>query len=195
MPLRVLLLLLALWNAVGEADRAGLREIQSLRTPALESAMRAATGLGKREIVLGALLGIAILDPTGGVTTAREAVLALLATNGVVEAIKYGVNRVRPDGDRTRSNSSFPSGHTASAVALAIVLSRRWRRLRLAFGLLALTVAFSRVYLNRHYPSDVICAAIIGFATTHIVLAAFDWWRGPRKPRDRRPSTGAMVQA
>lgn len=59
---------------------------------------------------------------------------------------------------------SFPSGHAASAFAGAWLLSKYFPRWRLAFYFLAFTVAFCRVYLGVHYPSDVVAGGITGVA-------------------------------
>lgn len=59
---------------------------------------------------------------------------------------------------------SFPSGHTLHAVCFTTVLI--WQLPSLALMLLPFTVlvALSRMVLGLHYPSDVICGAMIGLA-------------------------------
>ncbi|MBI2884382.1 MAG: phosphatase PAP2 family protein [Candidatus Methylomirabilis oxyfera] len=57
---------------------------------------------------------------------------------------------------------SFPSGHSVTAFALAFVLSRTYPRYAFLFYGLAVLVALSRVYLARHFPSDVVAGAAIG---------------------------------
>ena len=174
--MRILLLAVALVSPLESVDLALQHSIQSSRTPWLEPVMRGATDLGKPATVLGALLGIAIFDAAAGPATARLALLALVPTNLVVEGLKRAVNRTRPDGEQKRSNSSFPSSHAANAAALAWVLARRWRRLAPALWALAVLVAASRMYLNRHYPSDVLAALAIGMACG---------WLAPRMLRRR----------
>ena len=77
---------------------------------------------------------------------------------------------VREGGDLWLCRSSV----AANAAGLALVLSRRWRRLAPAFWLLAGLVAFSRVYLNRHFLSDALCGVVIGVVLGGLVL---DWLR------------------
>jgi membrane-associated phospholipid phosphatase len=63
--------------------------------------------------------------------------------------------------------SSFPSGHTIAAVAVATVIARRYREHRwvpwVAYGL-AGTIGFSRISLRAHFPSDVFLGGILGYA-------------------------------
>jgi len=169
------------------------RELQSHRDSRLQGSMQAATDLGRKDILFGLLLGIAVLDPIEGVATARLAVSSLVASGLVTEGLKRAVDRQRPDGEHRRSNSSFPSGHATSAFALAVVFTRRWPRAGVLFWLLASAVAYSRLYLDRHYPSDVIAAALIGIVCAYL-MCQWTWARtwglglgGAPRPSTRRP--------
>jgi len=70
------------------------------------------------------------------------------------------------------SEFSFPSGHTIASFEAAIVLMRRDRK---HFGwaalALAVLIAFSRLYLYVHYPTDVIASVILG-----TLIACFAVW-------------------
>ena len=70
---------------------------------------------------------------------------------------------------------SFPSGHSVTAFALACVLSRAYPRWTFLFYGLAGLVALSRIYLAKHFPSDVVAGAAIGLLAGWIVcrFAAF----------------------
>ena len=57
---------------------------------------------------------------------------------------------------------SFPSGHTLSSVIGATVLTKTDRRFGWAAIPLAAIIAFSRLYLFVHYPSDILAGAILG---------------------------------
>lgn len=63
---------------------------------------------------------------------------------------------------------SFPSGHTATAFALFLLLSilinNKW--LSVLFFMMALLVGISRVYLSQHFLEDVIAGAVIGVVLT-----------------------------
>ena len=57
---------------------------------------------------------------------------------------------------------SFPSGHTMASIAAAYVIFSADIVLGIIFMIIALLIAFSRMYLYVHYPTDVIVGAIIG---------------------------------
>ena len=68
---------------------------------------------------------------------------------------------------------SFPSGHTLSSVIGATVLTKTDRRFGYAAIPLAALIAFSRLYLYVHFPSDVLAAAVLG-----IVIGEAGTWMG-----------------
>lgn len=58
---------------------------------------------------------------------------------------------------------SFPSGHATIAFAMAVVLSFKEPKLKWLWYSLAVLIAFSRIYLGRHYPLDVVCGGLVGW--------------------------------
>lgn len=61
-----------------------------------------------------------------------------------------------------RDSYSFPSGHATLAFAGAYILSCTHKKWRQWYYLIAYLIAFSRIYLGKHYPSDVMIGAILG---------------------------------
>jgi undecaprenyl-diphosphatase len=59
---------------------------------------------------------------------------------------------------------SFPSGHTMTAFAIALVVSYFYPSLEGAVYFLAASIAFSRVVLGMHFLSDVLAGAVLGSA-------------------------------
>ena len=89
------------------------------------------------------------------------------------EIIKPLVARVRPCNAvsllpdmlvKVPSSYSFPSGHTVSSVVGATVLTRANKKFGFAAIPVAALIAFSRLYVFVHFPTDVLVGAILGFA-------------------------------
>lgn len=103
-------------------------------------------------------------------------VLAVAAADSLASLLKVAVGEHRPTGSHPLvtmpSSHSFPSGHAATAFAGATVLSRLAPRAAPAFALLALAVAYSRLYVGVHFPLDVAAGAAVGAATALLLLAA-----------------------
>lgn len=64
---------------------------------------------------------------------------------------------------------SFPSGHSMTAFASAVVLLHWDKRFGIPAMILAFLLAFSRLYLYVHFPSDVLVGALIGCAIGVVV--------------------------
>ena len=99
---------------------------------------------------------------------------------GITAALKYTVNRERPfktypdiinkTGKPYDKEPSFPSGHASTAFATATALSLdypRWYVIAPSYAY-AGTVAYSRMHLGVHYPSDVLASAIIGSGCAYL---------------------------
>jgi membrane-associated phospholipid phosphatase len=92
---------------------------------------------------------------------------------GITElAIKHLVSRPRPDAGLaslavlgpgyTSDVDSFPSGHATSVFAVATIFASAYPRVTVPAYALAAAVALGRVYLERHYLSDIAAGAMIG---------------------------------
>ncbi|WP_308493751.1 phosphatase PAP2 family protein [Microbacterium terrisoli] len=127
--------------------------------------------------ILGILLLAWALLLTGTWRGALRAGLLLVVPWMVAQGMKFVVRRPRPEhGALIRTivpaplTSSYPSGHTAFAAALvcAFVLSLATARARTAAaavgGVVVLAVAWSRVYLGVHYPTDVVASIVLVLA-------------------------------
>jgi len=100
---------------------------------------------------------------------------AQILTEMIVQPIKFGTHRERPDASNARS---FPSGHAAVTFATATVLERHlgWRKSLIGYTI-ASYVAASRLHDNRHYLSDVVFGAAVGsIAGRTVVHHASDYW-------------------
>ncbi len=71
------------------------------------------------------------------------------------------------------SSFSFPSGHTASSFAGACIMAHANKKAAFWAYPLAILIAFSRAYLQVHYPSDIIAGAILGTVYAFIGILIF----------------------
>lgn len=79
------------------------------------------------------------------------------------------------------NDTSFPSGHTATAFGSVMILVFRHKGLLRWLPLAgALLMAFSRLYVGAHYPSDVAAGALVGTLTAAAVFAADRLWAKKR---------------
>jgi len=174
-------------------DVAALRGVLAVRTPGRTSAMLALTSVGGG-LVAGpfALAFGAWLRAVRGGRTAAFYIVACLTGWGTEALLKYGFGRARPTAIPRLHGAgwvSFPSGHAMTSTiifGLAIVLvTERYRdtagsRITIVAGsLLIAGIAFSRVYLGVHYPTDVLAGMLGGWAWIGAVLA---WLRPQMVP-------------
>ena len=84
----------------------------------------------------------------------------------------------------TSVRQSFPSGHTAAAVGLALALLPLYPNGRRLFPLLAVLVAAARVECGAHYLSDVLCGAAVSCLAVACCLRLVRWfpWFHPAPP-------------
>jgi undecaprenyl-diphosphatase len=146
--------------------------------------------------VLLAPLSIAFLLLRRWKRPADDIALVVIAAGSAVLPLvtKVIVARPRPTIEHLShlSSLSFPSEHTTQAAAIyltiAIMLSqglaRGWREAAIVVGvLIALAVAWSRVYLGVHYPTDVVAGLLLGWGWA---LLVFHWAR-PKLIQDQPP--------
>lgn len=107
---------------------------------------------------------------------AQVLVTAILITAVLVMGIKFSIRRKRPAGEwggiyRATDPHSFPSGHAARAVLMAVIawgLGPLW--LAVALAIWAPLVVMARVAMGVHYLSDVIAGAVFGLLAGLILL-------------------------
>ena len=86
---------------------------------------------------------------------------------------KYFFQRERPFDHQTylgKIDSAFPSAHTAGSFAAAFALALFWPPLAAPVFISAALVAFSRMYLELHFFSDVIGAIFVAYLTMALVV-------------------------
>jgi membrane-associated phospholipid phosphatase len=154
--------------------------VQAARHASLEKVMREISGLGSVYFLVPVNIVAMLLIRPGG---ARLAVFLPAVTLGAVPVELVGkwlVGRPRPN----LIAYGFPSGHVfVSCVffgALLYVLwqlepEAPWRRIGTLFCAVAVAaIGYSRLYVNAHWPSDVLGGLVGGLAYLLFVLAALD---------------------
>lgn len=106
-----------------------------------------------------------------------QALLALVASHLVVQLVKRTVGRPRPSRHGARQwadepdRFSFPSGHSAASMSVAMIYALAFGHAALLLLPLAALVGLSRVRLGVHYPGDVLAGQLIAIATAIVVGA------------------------
>ncbi len=166
-----------------EIDHAALLYIQeNLRADFLTPIMKTASlfvNIGILWIVLGLILIIRKKTRMIGIMTLTSLALCI-AVNNIF--IKHLFARARPFDTykdlipliKKPRDYSFASGHTTASFASAGILVRFLQKpYAAAVVVFSVLVAFSRLYLGVHYPTDVLCGILIGITGSTLVYLLF----------------------
>ena len=170
--------------------------IQSIRTPLGDTAMVFITSLGNAGLLWILLAVILLLIPKkrkSGIILMAVLVVDMILCNGI---LKNTVCRIRPCDVNTAiqlliprpEDFSFPSGHTAASFAAvtALYLAREKVLWKVSF-ILAILMAFSRLYLYVHYPTD-----ILGGIVTGIIAGYIGYWLVKKIEKHRKTKAAPM---
>ena len=176
-------------QAIYSLDFSILDAIQEhLRTLWLDAVIPYLTMLGDAGAIWILLAIVLMLIPGKrkvGFTVAAALLIDLIICNGILKPL---IARIRPYDLHTGisllvkapTDYSFPSGHTAASFAAASALLYRKDRLWIPAMVLAALIAFTRLYLYVHYPSDVLCGILVGFLAGWIGWKVATRWIYPR---------------
>lgn len=150
--------------------------LQGLHSPVLDKIMVVITTLGDAGLIwilLAVVLMFTKKYRTCGVTMAVALVMMLVFGNGILKNIFM---RERPcwiDESvvlliKNPHDYSFPSGHTYSSIVAATVLWLANKRAGMAAFVLAVLIAFSRMYLFVHFPTDILTSLFLGVLTAGV---------------------------
>lgn len=111
--------------------------------------------------------------------------LSVLASGITVSLIKNSIGRARPNAfDPAHlfdfapfafdpNWASFPSGHSTTAMTVAVALCLLWPRLSPLWLIIGISGVFSRVILGVHWPSDALAGSAYGTLCTLAVAQVF----------------------
>ena len=134
----------------------------------LSTIMEVGTYFGDGRTMLGVSLLLMAYGGDENRETGRLMTSTFISTGVIVWGMKEIIGRKRPL-DEVVGNPAFPSGHTAYAFAGATLLGARYPKLRIPLYIGAGLVGVTRIYLGRHYASDVIAGAAVGTITGALV--------------------------
>lgn len=139
-------------------------------------------------IVIGALLVLVLVwrRRRADAATLAIAMVVVVAIGAPLAAV---IARTRPaDSLAERMATSFPSGHTAVATTVVIVLALALRRWYVwAAGVAwVLVMMWSRTYLHAHWLTDVVAGMLEGIAVATLVWSATEALRDRRVVRARQ---------
>lgn len=175
-------------------DRAVYNAVSVTRTPRMDAVMRnvsTAANYSRLSIAVAALLGAAG-GPRGRRAAASGLVCVAASAATINLAIKPLGRRRRPDRPPAPARAvpmpksrSFPSGHTAAAVAFASGVARELPAAGVPLQALAALVGYSRVHTGVHYPGDVVAGALLGALIADLATGAIirpGTWPGRAAP-------------
>jgi undecaprenyl-diphosphatase len=125
----------------------------------------------------GAMMGLALIFGLIVCNMTMKPLIARIRPYDINTAVTLIVEKMH--------DFSFPSGHTTASFEGAVVLLMRDKRLGIPAMILAVLIAFSRLYLYVHFPTDVLAGAVLG--TLFAVLAVYfinricEKWTGRKK--------------
>jgi len=187
--------LLAIFYCLLEIDIPLARFLRSVHVEWLDQANRVGNRLGSGTVLFaisGALLTLGVI---GGWVRLRQAglqgLIAHAAAGLTVQVLKHVIGRPRPRflhaggfqlgplwGPSLETGlDSFPSGHTAAAVAVAIVMARRFPAAAKLSYAAAGFVAVTRILSGSHFPTDVVAGAMVGMLAGHVASRPLREWR------------------
>lgn len=125
-----------------------------------------------------------------GVFSIVSLIICALAVNVILKPL---IHRPRPFSEladitlliKAPKDYSFPSGHTAASFVMVYIFFRHIKKYFIPVLITGILIAFSRMYLTVHFPSDILVGLIIGLLSGYagekiadgFYRKKIDWWK------------------
>lgn len=166
---------------INALDEYIIRAVTSLRNPFLTQIMTFITNLGYWGIfwiILGIALAVFKKTRTLGILLILTVLLSGLINDLVLKNL---FSRNRPFVElswltpliKKPTDYSFPSGHSFCSFACAFVICSYNKKVGIVAYIFAFLIAFSRIYLGVHYPTDVFAGLLFGTGLGYLVTKSY----------------------
>lgn len=169
-------------------DQILMTKIKSIETDYLTFIMKVFSFIGSTRPVI--FISFILLLVIYKLYKKRQEVLlyliVLIGSTIINQLTKFLIKRERPISElMMETGFSYPSGHTMGAVSLyGIITFLLWRHVRtssrrtvlILFSIvMIMTIGFSRIYLNVHYPSDIVGALLLSGIWLYLTIWLFQY--------------------
>ncbi len=172
-----------------QLDQRALDRLAAVESRLLDQALpRLSEAANYGRLWLGVAAALAVTGRRDARRAAARGLVSLALASATTNVLAKGLaGRARPHTGRVPDvrrlrrapvTTSFPSGHSASAAAVAAGVALEMPPLAVPVGCLAAAVITSRVVTGAHYPSDVLAGSAVGVGAAALTL----WWWPRRTP-------------
>jgi len=156
-------------NAIGDADRRLFNYIHDdMQSKFFDKTMPTITRMGDSRPYGIIFMALCAMGNEKMAETGKLAASAFLIGAPIGSILRRTIRRPRPLNPEDKV--SLPSGHVILSTNIAIIVGHEYPVLKIPLYILGAGAAFSRIYLGRHYPSDVLAGMAIGALTSIMLL-------------------------